>query len=911
MKISRIFLEGMIGIYGGLGLHVLDIDLSRQKNKIILICGRNGGGKSAFMQHLHPFANPTTASEGRKSFLNYEYTGQHRKWLQIVCDKTKDVYTIEHLYFVDKPTRSYIDKNGEQLNPNGGSGTFENVLEKELDLGREFLKLGRIGEGIDGPIDMNASARKTFMNKILPDVDKWLKFYKRTMVAFRKIESELKVLGHMLDRIESIGVLNERKTTIDQRILQNRDAQKRASETIGGIKSKLNDLEQTLAEYNTDANQDTVTNYESLKSRNQKINDEITAIESQLPESTTRDDLLKKQSRLESQIEQLNVETARYRREEVEYRNKASILKTELQRSNTEGYSTDQLRSQLKSIYQEIHTTQSELTSYYRLLTYNDPLVKVSRSLSHIGSMLNVLRVTSSEIKNNYGLSRIFAVPGQSRKNLNNCFQHASNVTNQINARLQTLCVEVSKCNAPGCCSSKCQHYEQAQKAEEVSSEVLRLRECQSQWSEYKNNLEMFVRSQDASTEFSKHLNSALARYKPQPFDLLALNLYYLGDNRVSSLAKFYYFDKLDIESYIERLSFHEGYIQNGYRYIELIERERNTVENLKQLQHAETASENTLRSLRSNIQTFEHKITELEKDIETAKTNVSNKSFELEHIKNHVDNHETRELLIRERDALEKDIQRAQNNYDKTISIRKKMQELNLEMQKLNRVFTVAETQLRDLETQQTETARDLENRKTYSENLEKTKTEFELIKRLKKVLDPTKGIPVWLTNDFLSRVEPPINQLLQIGTQSVDNDFALKFNVTDTEFGILMASTRQPTLNTDALPDVADVSSSEKSICRIGFGLGMVENVLKPRYNTICTDEVDGYFDASYRRAFIEMLGYQLDAMRCDQAFVISHNREFDNIPVDVILFHDHGVENFKNKNIIWSIYDGNHRN
>ena len=57
MKITYLKLINFIGIYNGTGLSEFEMKFDNNKNKIVLLLGKNGSGKSSVLSTLHPFAS--------------------------------------------------------------------------------------------------------------------------------------------------------------------------------------------------------------------------------------------------------------------------------------------------------------------------------------------------------------------------------------------------------------------------------------------------------------------------------------------------------------------------------------------------------------------------------------------------------------------------------------------------------------------------------------------------------------------------------------------------------------------------------------------------------------------------------------------------------------------------------------
>ena len=76
MKIAELRLKNYIGIYNGLGLHEIKIDFTKSKNKITVIRGKNGSGKSTIYKALHILNDPNDVFipglQAEKSLIIYD-----------------------------------------------------------------------------------------------------------------------------------------------------------------------------------------------------------------------------------------------------------------------------------------------------------------------------------------------------------------------------------------------------------------------------------------------------------------------------------------------------------------------------------------------------------------------------------------------------------------------------------------------------------------------------------------------------------------------------------------------------------------------------------------------------------------------------------------------------------------------
>ena len=59
MKFASIYLSNYIGVYNGMGLYEIHIDMTKCKNRITIIRGDNGSGKSTLSKAMTLFPDPS------------------------------------------------------------------------------------------------------------------------------------------------------------------------------------------------------------------------------------------------------------------------------------------------------------------------------------------------------------------------------------------------------------------------------------------------------------------------------------------------------------------------------------------------------------------------------------------------------------------------------------------------------------------------------------------------------------------------------------------------------------------------------------------------------------------------------------------------------------------------------------
>ena len=206
MKITRFILENFSNIDTAMNANRIEIDFSKVKNKIILLIGPNGSGKTSLLSLLTPFATVGELDVRKTSNLILEGKDGYKE-IEIV--NNNDIYLIKHFYTPKKPdghsVKSYIIKNGEELNPNGNVSSFKEYVKDELNVEMDYLKLIRLGSNVTSMIDLTETERKTFMNKLLSDADIFLNFFKKVNNDLRQLKE---MISHAIDKQNRLGIIS-------------------------------------------------------------------------------------------------------------------------------------------------------------------------------------------------------------------------------------------------------------------------------------------------------------------------------------------------------------------------------------------------------------------------------------------------------------------------------------------------------------------------------------------------------------------------------------------------------------------------------------------------------------------------------------------------------------------------------
>ena len=209
MRITRLILVNFVNIYTGMKLKKLDLDLTKSLNRIILLIGKNGSGKTSILSNLHPFAYPGTMDVRNSTDMILK---DHDGYKELHLLDEGSLYIIKHFYTRTKDSRnvkSFISKNGVEMNPNGNVTSFKEIVKLELGLEQDFLKLLRLGSNVTSFLGSKSTERKKFASSLLEDVDVFSGFYRKVSDDSRLLKNMIKTSSEKLRRL---GIDDEKST---------------------------------------------------------------------------------------------------------------------------------------------------------------------------------------------------------------------------------------------------------------------------------------------------------------------------------------------------------------------------------------------------------------------------------------------------------------------------------------------------------------------------------------------------------------------------------------------------------------------------------------------------------------------------------------------------------------------------
>ena len=95
MKILKIILRNFSAVKNAMNTNEVEIDFTNSTNKICLIIGRNGSGKTTMLSMLHPFSDLGNLDVRNGNGLVLE---DKEGYKEIHIKKNNDIYVIKHSY---------------------------------------------------------------------------------------------------------------------------------------------------------------------------------------------------------------------------------------------------------------------------------------------------------------------------------------------------------------------------------------------------------------------------------------------------------------------------------------------------------------------------------------------------------------------------------------------------------------------------------------------------------------------------------------------------------------------------------------------------------------------------------------------------------------------------------------------
>lgn len=891
MRITYLKMENLKSILAGMGKNKVEIDFTKGKNNKILLLGGNGSGKSIILSSASPYRGtndnrPVEPIEGKtgKKIIHFEHNG--------------DKYEIEHFY--GKNNKSYIKKNGKELNENGNIRSFNSVMENELDISSDYFAVGRLGDNVENFINYSTAERKKYINKFIPNIDDYLIAYKNSSEKVTTYNKRLKSLNVQLEKYGTLEeLLNIKQEIENEKETKSKEVSKKEVR-LDSILDDLASLSESLQDKDHKSSEIIVEKFPKFKQMaGHFLPNVIENIEKE--QSATKDEL----DRVYLRYEQLKGRTINECKDKMaELDSKRKVMDVELESAE---YKLSTAQSHYNDIKGKISEINSKLNSFEDINTeemknvvveLEDKLKESENSIRGINPEEFPLTLSEAkEIKNEIEfLKRELSRISDNKTNLDEDlyqtygFQIESlvGVYNAEYDKKEKLESEIRNIN-----KKLNEIYKESGllKILEVSEHHEHTKECPF--------VTMAVGVQDEvasiddlENEIRVKENTIIEVQNPL-IEKISNHYQYVKSFKENIVDRIYNekFTKLGIdrEDYMKTLLVSDtSKYENNFSIVDSILKYYTSYNEVQTLNDKLEAVKAKL-TLSEKIEEDKKELNaQLDKYLEDRNSLFTNINEVLEPAKKNV-------IKSMERNRLSKDI------YEGLHSKLEALESINLvlnELKGLSEEMKEIDTKMLSLRNLKNELIDEVENDKKYisqlDTKLDKANRDYYMVESINKELeeitsvydnllavnaslDPKKGIPLIFINNYLTDIAERANSLLDIAYKG---NFFIKFEVNEKEFKIIVIKGDGTELN-----DISLASQGEVAMTNTSLSLSMLANITKG-YNILYFDEVDGTLDNNNRRNFLSVLDLQISTLNSEQTFIISHNNEFYSADVDLIL-------------------------
>jgi DNA repair exonuclease SbcCD ATPase subunit len=850
-------------VKSGMGLDRLELKMKKFKNIITLIVGNNGTGKTGgVLANLHPFSGLGHMETREDADIIVPEKDGHKV---IIFKHKKNEYYIEHYYKWMGKNRSrkissYIKKNGEELNPSGVVSKFNLIIETEFQIDQNFLKLMRLGPNVRNFISLGGTDRKSFIAQMLAEVESY--------VRDQKYVSER---SHLLNNALKIAIDKRKKLDVEDITI--------VEDTI---KSKQNKVEVLQNQKEAE-----IKKFFAYKGRIHtdefdKADQEIASLEEEEKEIAKEMRLLESPKYVHvidkdcnDLIHDYDQTIKGYMEQKINLASKLAELNTKLQMLTEKYTSLDasihEIRTsiEISELQENIKQLQESIAYYEKNYDMKDIPSVSKEALTADVDKLNMILFHLEQL-----LVLPFYVLDYYADHYNSYGSDLNKMDNFAHKRLEKVIQELKSYDkkplssgelsilfTPAGCKhwKECLYYQELQsmnastkKSKEEKASLLQEQECLE-------GLGMIASGMYSIRRVLTMRNPEIKEYTITENDIVQCLL--------SKSTKFFV-QKETVQSLLEKIEFHDKYLEDkknlldAQKTLELIQAKSNqmSMESLVQEQSAIMLQMNECKD----------KIRKLDRKMEGINQLLNS----------------TEELLQDFRLMMEYD--RKSGEYQRRIqSIQQRKQELNTLLEEREKYHQRESEYQSAIDTYDgmikdvTDEIMDLHMKRSIFEELSKeidhVQEWYEYAELIRDAVSNRTGIPKVHIMFYCRALKSIANDIIK---EIYDGELILRdFIIDDNRFEIPYYTKG---VN---VSDIRYGSQAEISVATIAISFAILIQFM-PKYNIILLDEIDGPLHETNKKRLFASLEGQLKQINCEQVFLITQSKAYNNYPVNLII-------------------------
>lgn len=826
MRILYIKLTNFIGIKAGMGVNEVEFDFSDMTKGVIQIYGENRCGKTVLLHQLHPYSSINLNGDERND-LPLIIPGEIGI-KNIIYEVDDSVYNITHTY---KPTTnghsitSSIQKNGDELNSNGGVNTFNNIIYQLFGINKYSFQFLINGTQLTSFANMKSTQRKTLLNKAM-GIDIYDKIHKLATDDYRYTN-------------KIITSLNNTK----EYLLKTYGSYETLCEMINNKKSELSVLDKSFT--NVKSNLDELNGKIELLQQ-QNINQEYSIVDQQYTSYMNIIAMIGSYDEnmydrlIEEQIE-LNNKLSDYKMEYASLNKDIDVLFSK--KNDIEATIASNRRA--KEDYNNMKNTITDLENKIKEIVVNEDvdyppstlygLLSVAQTVNSICKEIvvslndNLLHMFVSLINDNQDVSAFLSQ--QAALLLDS--EKEKDCVSRIHDIISSIQGEYPKCDNDKCI------YKKTHKQLDVY--------FKSYQTSKNNNFTTY--DIDMLNQAYKNFNTIKTLINTQIIPLLKddFNIIHIANNLLSND---YGIDTHRIEFLIQEAT----KCEMKRRYIIQLQDAKQTFEQMSSLL-LNVSTSNDDNDVDSMIQTIQDKIQSLQSQLSTINTNITQTQKLLS------DNEKARLNVSHIKNINISDLQQKREKLSNMITM---LQQYETDRFTLSQQYQTIQQQHQQLTSQLDALEKANYQYTSTMKDIQQHLLENDQYKVISEATSSTKGKPVVLIKETVERAITLTNKIV-------------KCIYTDDEIQLL-----RPTIDEDSFilpfrnginksPDLMYGSQSESAMLSMSLSLALGISLTK--YNIVLLDEMDAYLDHDMKYSYYMMLSEMLSVLNLEQIFVISH--------------------------------------
>lgn len=847
MKILYLKLTNFINIVTAFNTETIEIDFSKSNNSVVLLTGPNGSGKTSILSCLHPF--PTNGNMDVRSD-NPIIVPRENGYKEIHISDGDNLYVIQHFYTRNSDKhiiKSYIQKNGVELNENGNVTSFKEIVEKELGLEQDYMKLTRLGSNVTNFIDMKRQERKNFTGKIISEADIYLAYHKKIMADKNKVNIQINHTSDLIRRlqVDDLGDLKKAQKSLQHQIKDLTAKIETANSELSVLQYQLNDCGDIPAmRERIQEKEKELKHIQKALARASEIKISVSTLKSMIEEAKiailkakssldtniiTRTGILNQLDSIANEIDSIRREIARIEDDQNVKDMEANIelLRETIRRRSKEsgiaGYVRPCSKAEMEDLIKMLDKCMDILLSTYEL--GKGPIQKAVSFFHTKTDIEKYTRENKEKIKRN---------------------------------RMQSLCeqvyAEISKdigLLGPDCKNpSGCRVYDFYQ----------RIYEYATQAPDKVIEDETFL----AYTKMAYNNIQTVLKYLRDYHDIFermpeCIKNQFLMSTVLTHICNMEWIYDKDI-------IFHElGLITDDELQdadLEELSRQKSMLAQYKKANSNIEYFQNKLEELINSRTSLMGQLAEIKETIDSLNREIAEKEAS-------VSDYEDMVVAMEHEDEVETEF----NNLKSKLTL---ASQLSLQIREKTSILNDLQFRKNKMSKTHQDNEFRIENYKRYKKDLDELSSKYTDLEYLARALSSREGIPLIFIQAYLKDIKDVANQLLDV---VYDGDLHLEdFEITAEEFGIPY-STKGTTVK-----DVIYASQGERSFISLALSFALTYKSIS-KYNIMLLDEIDATLDISNREKFLHVLEMQIDMIHAEQVFVISHNDMFNAYPVDIV--------------------------